>query len=650
MIMAIHIGQPGAAGYRGGLGKSLSLHHLGRSHEPETPLRNSTSSETPGPIEWAVLLRLLPYLWPSGETGPKLRIFLAALCLAGSIAAGAGVPFLLKEAVDALDGATQTLMVAVAFVIAYGAARVLQQGLAQARDAVFSAVGQRAARRVGRRVFQRLHELSYRFHTERRTGALHQVIDRGAKAIDFLLRMALFNVLPTIGQALIFCAILVIEYNVWFAVATLATVVGYIGFTFIVTEWRIGIRREMNKRDEQANGSAIDSLLNFETVRYFANEDYEVDRFDGRLARYEKAAVRSQVSLAFLNTGQGFIVALGLVIVMAMAANGVVNGSMTIGDFVLVNAFLIQLYMPLNLLGMVYREVKQSLADMEKMFGLLDRELEVEDTPGAPELRFEGGSIRFDDVQFGYDARRAVLAGISFEVPAGRTVAVVGSSGGGKSTLTRLLFRFFDVGAGAISIDGQDIRQVTQKSLRRHLGVVPQDVVLFNDTLEHNIRYGDLAADNAALDRAIDQAQLRGLIESLPDGLKTMVGERGLKLSGGEKQRVAIARMMLKDPGIMIFDEATSALDTATEREIQRALKTVSQGRTTLIIAHRLSTVVEADEIIVLDGGRIAERGNHPTLLAHQGLYAAMWQRQQAEREETPPSATPDTVATAAAE
>lgn len=613
-------------------------------------MRNSTSSETPGPIEWAVLLRLLPYLWPSGETGPKLRIFLAALCLAGSIAAGAGVPFLLKEAVDALDGATQTLMVAVAFVIAYGAARVLQQGLAQARDAVFSAVGQRAARRVGRRVFQRLHELSYRFHTERRTGALHQVIDRGAKAIDFLLRMALFNVLPTIGQALIFCAILVIEYNVWFAVATLATVVGYIGFTFIVTEWRIGIRREMNKRDEQANGSAIDSLLNFETVRYFANEDYEVDRFDGRLARYEKAAVRSQVSLAFLNTGQGFIVALGLVIVMAMAANGVVNGSMTIGDFVLVNAFLIQLYMPLNLLGMVYREVKQSLADMEKMFGLLDRDLEVEDTPGAPELRFEGGSIRFDDVQFGYDARRAVLAGISFEVPAGRTVAVVGSSGGGKSTLTRLLFRFFDVGAGAISIDGQDIRQVTQKSLRRHLGVVPQDVVLFNDTLEHNIRYGDLAADNAALDRAIDQAQLRGLIESLPDGLKTMVGERGLKLSGGEKQRVAIARMMLKDPGIMIFDEATSALDTATEREIQRALKTVSQGRTTLIIAHRLSTVVEADEIIVLDGGRIAERGNHPTLLARQGLYAAMWQRQQAEREETPPSATPDTVATAAAE
>lgn len=613
-------------------------------------MRNSTSSETPGPIEWAVLLRLLPYLWPSGETGPKLRIFLAALCLAGSIAAGAGVPFLLKEAVDALDGATQTLMVAVAFVIAYGAARVLQQGLAQARDAVFSAVGQRAARRVGRRVFQRLHELSYRFHTERRTGALHQVIDRGAKAIDFLLRMALFNVLPTIGQALIFCAILVIEYNVWFAVATLATVVGYIGFTFIVTEWRIGIRREMNKRDEQANGSAIDSLLNFETVRYFANEDYEVDRFDGRLARYEKAAVRSQVSLAFLNTGQGFIVALGLVIVMAMAANGVVNGSMTIGDFVLVNAFLIQLYMPLNLLGMVYREVKQSLADMEKMFGLLDRDLEVEDTPGAPELRFEGGSIRFDDVQFGYDARRAVLAGISFEVPAGRTVAVVGSSGGGKSTLTRLLFRFFDVGPGAISIDGQDIRQVTQRSLRRHLGVVPQDVVLFNDTLEHNIRYGDLTADNAALDRAIDQAQLRGLIESLPDGLKTMVGERGLKLSGGEKQRVAIARMMLKDPGIMIFDEATSALDTATEREIQRALKTVSLGRTTLIIAHRLSTVVEADEIIVLDGGRIAERGNHPTLLARQGLYAAMWQRQQAEREETPPSATPDTVATAAAE
>lgn len=597
-------------------------------------MRNSTSSETPGPLEWAVLARLLPYLWPNGERGPKIRIFIAALCLAFSIAAGAGVPFLLKEAVDALDGASQTLFVAVAFVVAYGTARVVQQGLAQARDAVFSAVGQRAARNVGRQVFRRLHELSYRFHTERRTGALHQVIDRGAKAIDFLLRMALFNVLPTIGQALIFCTILVIKYNIWFALATFGTVIGYIGFTFIVTEWRIGIRREMNKRDEQANGSAVDSLLNFETVRYFANEDYEVKRFDGRLAHYETAAVKSQVSLAFLNTGQGFIVSLGLVIVMALAAQGVVAGTMTIGDFVLVNAFLIQLYMPLNLLGMVYREVKQSLTDMDKMFSLLDREVEVEDRPDAPALTFTGGNLAFEGVQFGYDARRTVLTGISFDVPAGKTVAVVGSSGGGKSTLTRLLFRFFDVGAGRITIDGTDIRDVTQKSLRRNLGVVPQDVVLFNDTLEHNIRYGDLDADDAAVNRAIDQAQLRTLIGNLPDGLKTMVGERGLKLSGGEKQRVAIARMMLKDPGIMIFDEATSALDTATEREIQRALKAVSAGRTTLMIAHRLSTVVEADEIIVLDQGRIAERGNHAALLSQNGLYAAMWQRQQAEREE----------------
>ncbi|MDF1720295.1 MAG: ABC transporter ATP-binding protein/permease [Minwuia sp.] len=612
-------------------------------------MRNSTSSDTPGPLEWAVLIRLLPYLWPKGERGPKIRILVAAFCLACSIAAGAGVPFLLKEAVDALDGASQTLFVAVAFVVAYGTARVVQQGLAQARDAVFSAVGQRAARNVGRQVFRRLHELSYRFHTERRTGALHQVIDRGAKAIDFLLRMALFNVLPTIGQALIFCTILVIQYNVWFAIATFATVVGYIGFTFIVTEWRIGIRREMNKRDEQANGSAVDSLLNFETVRYFANEDFEVNRFDGRLAHYETAAVKSQVSLAFLNTGQGFIVSLGLVIVMAMAAQGVVAGTMTIGDFVLVNAFLIQLYMPLNLLGMVYREVKQSLTDMEKMFNLLDRNVEVEDRPNAPTLSFTGGNLRFEDVHFGYDTRRTVLTGISFDVPAGKTVAVVGSSGGGKSTLTRLLFRFFDVSAGRITIDGTDIRDVTQKSLRRHLGVVPQDVVLFNDTLEHNIRYGDLDADDAALDRAIDQAQLRTLIGNLPDGLKTMVGERGLKLSGGEKQRVAIARMMLKDPGIMIFDEATSALDTATEREIQRALKAVSAGRTTLMIAHRLSTVVEADEIIVLDQGRIAERGNHATLLGQNGLYAAMWQRQQAEREEKQsieaPGALPDAIA-----
>jgi ATP-binding cassette subfamily B protein len=485
---------------------------------------------------------------------------------------------------------------------------------------------------VARRVFQRLHELSYRFHTERRTGALHQLIDRGAKAIDFLLRMALFNVVPVVGQAVIFLGILVIEYQFWFAVATFATVIAFIAFTFLVTEWRIGIRREMNRRDEEAYASSVDSLLNFETVRYFANEPYEVERFDNRLAGYEKAAVRSQVSLAFLNTGQGFIVATGLVIVMVLAARGVADGSMTIGDFVLINAFLIQLYMPLNMLGMVYREVKQSLVDMQKMFGLLDREIEVGDAPEAKPLAFRGGHIEFDNVTFGYDPRRTVLDGVSFEVPPGHTIAVVGESGGGKSTLTRLLFRFFDVTGGRILIDGQDIRDVTQASLRRTLGVVPQDVVLFNDTLEHNIRYGDLEAGDEAMNAAIDAAQLRPLIDSLPDGLASTVGERGLKLSGGEKQRVAIARMMLKDPGVMIFDEATSALDTATEREIQKALTRVSQGRTTLMIAHRLSTVVNADQIIVLDGGRIAERGQHHELIARNGLYAHMWRRQQAER------------------
>ncbi|MEC9347379.1 MAG: ABC transporter ATP-binding protein/permease [Pseudomonadota bacterium] len=601
-------------------------------------MRNSTTSEVTGPPEWRVLRRLLPYLLPKGERGPKLRILLAAACLAGSIAAGAGVPFLLKYAVDALDpGTSQAIGVAVGFVIAYGLARILQQGLAQARDGVFSAVGQRAARLVARSVFQRLHALSYRFHTERRTGALHQVIDRGAKAIDFLLRMALFNVVPTVAQALIFCVILVIQYSVWFALATLATVVGYVVFTFVVTEWRIGIRREMNRRDEQANASSIDSLLNFETVRYFANEAYEVDRYDRRLARYETAAVKSQVSLAALNTGQGVIVALGLVIVMILAAVGVSNGTMTIGDFVLVNAFLIQLYLPLNLLGMVYREVKQSLADMEKMYALLDQDLEVEDAPDARPLDFRGGELELDEVHFGYDPRRPVLKGVSFRVPAGRTLAVVGESGGGKSTLTRLLFRFFDVGSGAIRIDGQDIRTVTQHSLRRTIGVVPQDVVLFNDSLEHNIRYGDLEASDAAVAAAIDRAQLRPLVDALPDGLKSRVGERGLKLSGGEKQRVAIARMILKNPGIMIFDEATSALDTATEREIQRALQAVSTGRTTLIIAHRLSTVVDADEIIVLKDGRIAERGRHHALVTRDGLYAAMWRRQQAEREEATP-------------
>lgn len=596
-------------------------------------MRHFASSEPAGPADWAVLRRLWPYLWPKDNWAPKIRIFIAAACLGASIAAGAAVPFLLKYAVDALEGTAVAIGVAIAFVIAYGLGRVLQQGLAQARDAVFSAVGQRAARLVARRVFERLHELSYRFHTERRTGALHQVIDRGAKAIDFLLRMALFNVIPVVGQALIFCGILLLEYDVWFAVATLGTVVGYIAFTFIVTEWRIGIRREMNRRDEQANASSIDSLLNFETVRYFGNEAYETERFDRRLARYETAAVKSQVSLAFLNTGQGVIVSVGLVIVMAMAAYGVNDGSMTIGDFVLVNAFLIQLYQPLNLLGMVYREVKQSLTDMQKMFTLLDREIEVEDKPDAPELRFEGGEITFDRVVFGYDPRRMVLRDVSFSVPPGKTIAVVGGSGGGKSTITRLLFRFFDVSGGAIRIDGQDIRDVTQASLKSALGVVPQDVVLFNDTLEHNIRYGDLEASEEQLNAAIDSAQLRPLIENLPDGLKTMVGERGLKLSGGEKQRVAIARMMLKNPGIMIFDEATSALDTATEREIQKALNRVSEGRTTLIIAHRLSTVVEADEIVVLAAGEIVERGRHHDLLARDGVYAGMWRRQQAEKD-----------------
>ncbi|WP_206419835.1 ABCB family ABC transporter ATP-binding protein/permease [Minwuia thermotolerans] len=595
-------------------------------------MRNTVSGTPSGPPDWSVLRRLLPYLWPKDDWRPKLRIVLAACFLAGSIAAGATVPFLLKHAVDSLDAENIAIGAAIAFVVAYGLGRVLQQGLAQARDGIFSAVGQRAARRVARRVFQRLHELSYRFHTERRTGALHQLIDRGAKAIDFLLRMALFNVVPVVGQAVIFLGILVIEYQFWFAVATFATVIAFIAFTFLVTEWRIGIRREMNRRDEEAYASSVDSLLNFETVRYFANEPYEVERFDNRLAGYEKAAVRSQVSLAFLNTGQGLIVATGLVIVMVLAARGVADGSMTIGDFVLINAFLIQLYMPLNMLGMVYREVKQSLVDMQKMFGLLDREIEVGDAPDAKPLAFRGGHIEFDNVTFGYDPRRTVLDGVSFEVPPGHTIAVVGESGGGKSTLTRLLFRFFDVTGGRILIDGQDIRDVTQASLRRTLGVVPQDVVLFNDTLEHNIRYGDLEAGDAQMNAAIDAAQLRPLIDSLPDGLASIVGERGLKLSGGEKQRVAIARMMLKDPGVMIFDEATSALDTATEREIQKALTRVSQGRTTLMIAHRLSTVVNADQIIVLDGGRIAERGQHHELIARNGLYAHMWRRQQAER------------------
>jgi len=520
--------------------------------------------------------------------------------------------------------------VPVALIVAYGGLRVLGAAFGELRDFVFARVGQRATRNVALNVFRHLHSLALRFHLERQTGGLSRAIERGVRSIDFLLRFMLFNILPTLIEILMVCGVLWALYDIWYSLVTLVTIGTYIGYTLVVTEWRLKFRREMNRMDSEANTKAIDSLLNFETVKYFGNEDHEARRFDGSLKRYEAAAVRSLTSLSLVNIGQGFIIAMGLVIVMVMAANGVRSGAMTIGDFVLVNTYLIQLYLPLNFLGFVYREIKQSLTDMEQMFTLLDVGREVADKPAAPALKVDGGVIRFEHVDFGYDTRRPILKDVSFEVPAGNTVAIVGPTGAGKSTVSRILFRFYDVGGGRVTIDGQDIRDVTQESLRAAIGIVPQDTVLFNDTIFYNMAYGRPKAAPGEIEDAARLAQIHDFIQSTPDGYNTVVGERGLKLSGGEKQRVAIARTILKQPAILLFDEATSALDTHTEREIQRALRQVSAGRTTLVIAHRLSTVVDADEIIVLDEGRIVERGHHTDLLAADGRYAAMWRRQQA--------------------
>ena len=585
---------------------------------------------------WATLRSVLPYLWPAGRIGLRIRVVLALVFLGAAIGASATVPFLLKAAVDSLTGVAGGIIAApIALIVAYGFARVFQQALGELRDAVFVQVGQHAIRTVARRTFEHMHGLALRFHLERQTGGLSRVIDRGTKGIDFLLRFTLFNILPTMLQILIFCGILLVEYGVWFAGITLITIVGYVAYTFVVTNWRLKYRRQMNVRDAEANTKAIDSLLNYETVKYFGNERHETERFDQSMAGYQRAAVRSQSSLATLNVGQGVIVSIGLVLVMMLAGFGVVRGAMTVGDFVLVNAFLIQLYMPLSFLGTVYREIRQSLVDMEKMFELARVASEIVDQPGAPQLRPEGGEIEFDRVDFGYETDRQVLRGVSFRVPAGRSVAIVGPSGAGKSTIARLLFRFYDVSAGAIRIDGQDLRDVTQASVRAAIGVVPQDTVLFNDTIRYNIRYGRPAASDAEVARAARLAHIDDFIRHLPAGYDTMVGERGLKLSGGEKQRVAIARTILKRPLVLLFDEATSALDTRTEQEIQANLGEVSRDRTTLIIAHRLSTVVDADEILVMEAGRIVERGRHGELLAKGGIYAKMWARQQAERSKT---------------
>jgi ABC-type transport system involved in Fe-S cluster assembly fused permease/ATPase subunit len=584
------------------------------------------------------ILSLLAYVWPTGEWDIRARVVAALLALAGAKVANVYVPLLYRDVVDVLtaDTGAAAVVLPVALLVAYGGVRVLSVAFGELREALFAKVAQRAMRRSALRTFRHLHSLSLRFHLERQTGGLSRVIERGVKGIEFLLAFMLFNILPTFLEILLVCSILWALFDIWFALITFVTITSYIAFTLLVTEWRIKYRREMNDRDTEANTKAVDSLLNYETVKYFGNEAHEASRFDDAMRAYETAAVRSTVSLSVLNVGQGFIISIGLVIIMLMAGSGVVAGRMTVGDFVLVNTYLIQLYLPLNFLGFVYRNIRQSLIDMEDMFRLLDVELEVTDPPDAPDLAATRGEITFEAVSFGYDPRRPILKEVSFNVPPGKTVAIVGHSGAGKSTISRILYRFYDVAKGRVLIDGQDIRDVRQASLRDAVGIVPQDTVLFNDTLYYNIAYGRPGASPEEVREAARLARIDAFIANLPDGYQALVGERGLKLSGGEKQRVAIARTILKRPKILLFDEATSALDSETEREIQRSLKEVSTDRTTLVIAHRLSTVVDADEILVLREGRIVERGTHAALLARDGEYAALWERQQRAAVEKP--------------
>jgi len=575
---------------------------------------------------------LLPYL---GEF--KGRVALAIVLLVAAKVANVGVPVVLKAVVDTLTGTGQPveLVLPLALVLGYGALRFASTLFGEIRDAVFAKVTQRAIRRVALRVFRHLHGLSLKFHLERQTGGVSRDIERGTRGISFLLQFMVFNILPTLVEIGLVAGYLFWNYDWRFGAVTVATLAVYVTFTLLITEWRMVFRRTMNDMDSSANTRAIDSLLNFETVKTFGNEDWEARRYDDSLTRWETAAVRNQTSLATLNAGQAFIIGAGVTGLMLLAADGVVTGALSLGDLVLVNAFLLQLYLPLNFLGFVYREIKNALADMERMFDLLRQHPDVADASGAQPLQVAGGRIEFDGVNFAYDERRPVLHGVSFAIEPGQKVAVVGPSGSGKTTLSRLLFRFYDVGGGSIRIDGQDIRQVTQQSLRASIGIVPQDTVLFNDTIGYNIAYGSPEAPRSRVEDAARAAHIDAFVASLPDGYETRVGERGLKLSGGEKQRVAIARALLKDPRIMVFDEATSALDTATESAIQQELARVAKDRSTLVIAHRLSTIVDADEILVLEAGRIVERGAHAALLAAGGIYAAMWDRQQRESNES---------------
>ncbi len=580
---------------------------------------------------WGTLSTFLPYLWPKDRPELRVRVIFAVVALLLAKVVTVSMPYFYGAAINALTpGSTlQPVAVAIMLIVAYGVARIMMQAFAQIRDAIFAKVAFHAVQQIAGRTFRHLHALSLRFHLERRTGGLQRLIDRGTKGIDSLLSWTLFSIAPTILELLMVASIMAIYFDWSYAGVTLVTVALYGWFTIWITNWRVKYRRLMNDSDTEANTKAVDSLLNFETVKYFNNEAHEADRFDKAMQRYAAASVKTQTSLSILNAGQAAIIAVGMVIVMIMAAFDIAAGKVTIGGLVMLNAFLIQLYVPLNLLGTVYREIQQALIDMEKMFDHLRLNPEIVDRPGANDLAVAGGEVRFENVVFSYDPDRVILHGISFTVTAGKTVAVVGPSGAGKSTISRILYRFYEVQSGRVTIDGQDIRDVTQKSLRRAIGIVPQDTVLFNDTIKYNIRYGRIGASDEEVKEAARLAQIDPFIKAAPQGYEAMVGERGLKLSGGEKQRVAIARTILKNPPILLLDEATSALDTHTEREIQQALKEVSKNRTTLVIAHRLSTVVDADEILVLDAGRIVERGTHAQLLVKSGAYARMWNRQK---------------------
>jgi ATP-binding cassette subfamily B protein len=595
-----------------------------------TPHSAAASSATdPARSDWATLRRLFPYLWQY-----KWRVIAALAFMVGAKVANVGVPLLLKELVDTMNpkgsiGVSALLVVPAALLVAYGLLRLSTTLFAELRDLVFAKATEGASRSISLQVFRHLHGLSLRFHLERQTGGMTRDIERGTRAVHSLISYSLYSIIPTLIEVAMVLTLLAVKFDVWFAWITIIALVFYITFTIIVTEWRTQFRKKMNEMDSTAHSRAIDSLLNYETVKYFNNEEFEAKRYDENLERYRRAAIKSQTTLSLLNAGQQLIIAAGLVAMLWRATQGVVDGRMTLGDLVMVNAFMIQLYIPLGFLGVLYREIKQSLTDLEKMFTLMEREREIADPPGAQPLVVQGADLRFDHVNFAYDPARPILQDISFTIPAGKTVAVVGPSGSGKSTLARLLFRFYDVQQGRILIDGQDIKQVTQSSVRQAIGIVPQDTVLFNDTVAYNIAYGQPGASQAQVEEAARAAHIHGFISATPKGYDTMVGERGLKLSGGEKQRVAIARTLLKNPPILIFDEATSALDSANERAIQAELQSVAQNKTTLVIAHRLSTVVDAHEILVMDAGRIIERGTHAELLAAEGRYAAMWALQQ---------------------